>query len=228
VIVDVGAGASSVAPVYECEVQLPRLKTVAFGGRDLDAAVQNALRLQGVELRPWESGGDGHISDNRQQLAVSRFVQDLKESICYCSPSPLAAVAPAPAFKHVLPDGQEVDVTPFSREVPETLLVGSATSSAFPGLPAMLAESLSANVEGGVSREVLLVGGSAQFVNFKIRLEAATSTKAKLKFAAHNRRHVAWLGGSVLAGSGALDSRWASRQDYEELGSSIFEPQSKR
>eukprot|EP00747_Dinoflagellata_sp_TGD_P209919 gnl/TRDRNA2_/TRDRNA2_83285_c0_seq1.p1 gnl/TRDRNA2_/TRDRNA2_83285_c0~~gnl/TRDRNA2_/TRDRNA2_83285_c0_seq1.p1 ORF type:complete len:431 (+),score=82.86 gnl/TRDRNA2_/TRDRNA2_83285_c0_seq1:79-1293(+) len=238
-VVDLGAETTSVAPVCRGEVMQSPLREAPYAGKALDSAVLQALARQNVELQPSLTAvGAAVVPQSRQRLAIDRQAQDLKESICFCSHSPLAGSQQAPAFWHVLPDGQRVDVAKFSQAVPETLLMGDG--SVFPGAAALVAESVG-HCDEAFQREalgsVLLCGGSSLFVNFRKRFEAALSERLPKRLAkrskvvaaceaaaaSRERRHAAWLGGSVLASSSPICTHWVSRREYEEHGARILQ-----
>lgn len=216
-VVDVGAGLSFVAPVVDGRTRAEQVGAAPFAGQALDSALHEALKEQGVTLK-----ASGCCS-------AQRLAQDLKEAVCFCSHKPLATMEPADAFFHTLPDGQRLDAAAFSRMVPEQLLTGSAPN--FVGLPALYSETVGACQRQGVPHlpDVLLVGGSSLFVNFKKRFEAALASLPRIrpgrtKFQVHSsreRRHAAWLGGSVLASAGCAE--WIRLDDYQEQGSSLLQ-----
>eukprot|EP00928_Gymnodinium_smaydae_P081939 TRINITY_DN6536_c0_g1_i1.p1 TRINITY_DN6536_c0_g1~~TRINITY_DN6536_c0_g1_i1.p1 ORF type:complete len:375 (+),score=90.93 TRINITY_DN6536_c0_g1_i1:64-1125(+) len=220
VVVDCGAALSSAAAVVQGAVDASRLRTAPHAGRMLDAALLEALGAQGVSQLGGASGSDA--TGSRKRLRSSgRLAQDLKESVCYCSHSPLPATfdADAPPHMHTLPDGQRINVAPFARAVPEKLLVGAR------GLPALLAEARG----GGGAEDVVFVGGSSLFVNLGPRLKAAMSSgtgRAPSAFieASHAGRHAAWLGGSVRATCCPLLRTGCSREEYAEHGAAILFP----
>ena len=71
---------------------------------------------------------------------------------------------------HSLPDGQRLDVAPFSRAILEKLLVGAGRVST------LLAESVKACGEQSIKDAIgsnILTGGSSNFVNLNTRVESA-------------------------------------------------------
>jgi len=252
-VLDIGAGITSVAPVHSGEVFSQALREVRYAGTALSLSLLHVLKGQGIEISPVFPGSAADpkvpagISASHWRYEALRLTQDMKESICFCSHVPLASADPKEPYPHELPDGQKVDVATFSCKVPEKLLTGdSSVDSVFRGAPSLLAESLSIcseQVQAGellVQRDlvgaIMLVGGSSHFVNFKTRLEASLwgdalsganlqhlARRVKVHFA-KERRHSAWLGGSVLGelGSFGVGSRWLTRKDYHEHGPSIL------
>eukprot|EP00933_Yihiella_yeosuensis_P046349 TRINITY_DN41866_c0_g1_i1.p1 TRINITY_DN41866_c0_g1~~TRINITY_DN41866_c0_g1_i1.p1 ORF type:complete len:413 (+),score=45.87 TRINITY_DN41866_c0_g1_i1:69-1307(+) len=264
VVVDLGAGVSTVASVCEGEVFGTAIREHPFSGSCLDAAVVEALRNQGVEVPPDpqledafkrcdEKCYDGKEPPRKQRrrlfngfsLSILRRAQDLKETMCFCSHLPVADLPPSDKpFRHVLPDGKKIDVSAFSRDVPEALLIGSgpcdgldiflceAASKPFYGIPWMLNEVLldmQMAGQGIKAPEAILFGGSARFVNFQDRLQSAVdqfssipSTKIDTSMLSVDRRHAAWIGGSIAAGVEGASSRWVSKNDFKEHGPRIF------
>merc|ERR1712217_547357 len=78
-----------------------------------------------------------------------------------------------------------------------------------------------------VVSNLVLVGGSSLFINFKARLQAAIldtcpHVSKKLKVHSSPQRHAAWLGGSAAAAGGMFAARWVSREEYLEHGATVF------
>lgn len=221
-VVDVGAGLSFAAPVVDGWTRAQQMRAEPFAGRALDLALQDALRQQGVEL------------SKSSIWAPQRLAQDLKEAVCFCSHRPLAKMDKAEPFFHTLPDGQKLDAAAFSRAVPEKLLMGCGNpGGTFLGLPTLFDESAALCKQQGLPHlnDVLLVGGSSLFVNLKSRFESALSSAPRSRagrFQVHSsreRRHAAWLGGSVLACTGCAE--WFLREAYQEHGASFLEERSR-
>lgn len=235
-VVDVGAGLSSVAPVCDgCVVgrasgAIGPLREATFAGQALDSVLLEELHKHGVEP------SQGTVPEGRRSLVLSRLAQDVKESICFCAHAPVSTLAAVQDYVHTLPDGQRVNVAAFSREVPEALWTGRAE---FVGLPKLFDSSVQALLLGGMSQGVaaakevvgstLLVGGTTRFVNFKNRFESSVSetgrrlgTSKKLKVHLREHRYAAWAGGSVLASTEAAGPRWVTHDEFKDNGFRLF------
>ena len=76
---------------------------------------------------------------------------------------------------------------------------------------------------------IVCVGGGTFIPGFVDRLSYELATRAPAaKIKIHSpgnsieRRHSAWLGGSILASLGSFHQMWISKQEYEEHGASII------
>lgn len=157
-----------------------------------------------------------------------RLAQDIKESICFCAYAPLATLEKPKEYRHRLPDGQEIEVTAFSRLIPEVLLTGTAfRGECFLGVPQLVSEAI-LTLPGGASSagsEVVLVGGSSRFVNFKDRLQTALAEYLdgrRVKVSTVDHRYASCLGASVAAQLQHPLIRRITKADYQENGSEVF------
>ncbi|CAE7792272.1 ARP4 [Symbiodinium sp. CCMP2592] len=231
-VVDLGAGLTSVASVARCELRKASLQEHPYAGNALDEQVLHALRHQGVHLK---NDPRSDHDRKRQKLggrlpfSALRLAEDLKETVCFCAHVPLASLPPDEPYRHTLPDGQVIEVTSFSRQVPETLLLGAPSLDAaaaeptppFPGVPALVSEALRHESATGTS-EVLLVGGSSRFVNFRDRLQAALTASGITKVNVLPQRYASWLGLSVAASLGKPLVRYHTKAELEEFGELRF------
>lgn len=255
-VVDLGAAQSSVTPVHQGR-PLPG-NALGFAGDQLDLMLQLNLSAQGINFDKLRRAKWAAVCDTstvrpcRQKYSFCRILQDMKETMCFCSRTPLADLAPEPPVMHTLPDGQSINVAAFSRDIPEILLNGSSddkicsmiyhekgnVTQVLSGVPALFSQCVQSwhswrnhDAAREVLGTVLLVGGSSLFVNFNKRFQAALAErrdlcpvrKWKVLEASHERRYAAWLGASVLASSGILDDAWVTRREYDEFGGAALE-----
>ena len=73
---------------------------------------------------------------------------------------------------------------------------------------------------------IVLSGGSTMFPGFADRLQKeltalAPNTKKIDVIAPPERKHSAWIGGSILASLPTFKSMWISKEEYDESGASI-------
>ncbi|OLQ09191.1 Actin-related protein 4 [Symbiodinium microadriaticum] len=238
-VVDLGAGLTSVASVVRCELRKASLQEHPYAGNALDEQVLHALQHQVAwtcRVTGAHGGRDDDTTRKRQKLggrlpfSALRLAQDLKETVCFCAHVPLASLPPDEPYRHTLPDGQVIEVTSFSRQVPETLLLGAPSLDAaaadptppFPGLPALVSEALVGHEPSTSTSEVLLVGGSSRFVNFRDRLQAALTASGITKVNVLPQRYASWLGLSVAASLGKPVVRYHTKAELEEFGKLRF------
>eukprot|EP00927_Polykrikos_kofoidii_P075117 TRINITY_DN71181_c0_g1_i1.p1 TRINITY_DN71181_c0_g1~~TRINITY_DN71181_c0_g1_i1.p1 ORF type:complete len:409 (-),score=41.42 TRINITY_DN71181_c0_g1_i1:59-1168(-) len=229
-VVDVGAGLSSAAAVSHGMLVPSGLREIPFAGRALDQALATEMRRRGILLSPKRSCSASAARESAIADDELRRAEDMKETICFCHYAPITASSQEEQFMHSLPDGQRIDVAPFSRAIPEQLLVGAGS------VPALLAESVKACTERSIKDaigSIVLTGGSSYFVNLKTRVESALvgssagvgllplplARRTRFLFDV-NRRYSTWLGGSVLASISS--TKWVSKSEYSENGSDVL------
>ncbi|CAK9060961.1 Actin-like protein 9, partial [Durusdinium trenchii] len=220
-VVDIGAGLTSIAPLLNGCVEPECLREQTFAGNALDIMVLDALKSQGVTLSmPSRNLGQANTG--------MRLAQDIKESICFCAYAPLASLEKPKEYRHRLPDNQEIEVTAFSRQIPEALLTGTVLrGECFFGVPQLASEAILTLPVGASSAgsEVILVGGSSRFVNFKDRLQVALADYLdgrQVKVTQVDNRYASCLGASVAAQLKHPLVRWVTRSEYQEHGSHVF------
>jgi len=155
-----------------------------------------------------------------------------------------AAVAPAPAptAEYTLPDGRTLELGEQSTSVSEHLFnEHPVEAGGLPPLQALVLNSI-ATTDGDLHKElmrhVVLTGGMTSMPGLPERFEAelraaanASTVQSILNVAhrttlinahPHDRRHGAWLGGSILGSLGSHHELWMSRAEYEEYGASLI------
>jgi actin-like protein 6A len=187
-----------------------------------------------------------------REMREHEFARGLLESVGRCLESRQASAqmrksgkadtARLPPAEYVLPDGRILELSQEGATVAEHLFkehpvdVGLLTP-----LPALVMNAIG-SVEGEMHKEllrhVILTGGLTCMPGMNERLEdelraaaAKSATQSIVNQAhrmtlmnanAHDRRHGAWLGGSVLGSLGSHTEIWMSRAEYEEHGSPLI------
>ena len=76
------------------------------------------------------------------------------------------------------------------------------------------------NIHQSLYSNIVLTGGSTLFPGLCERLHKELSSMAyerEINIIAHpERKYGAWLGGSQLVLSGAVDSKWITREEYQD------------
>lgn len=101
-------------------------------------------------------------------------------------------------------------------------------------LQSLVAESLAAcdlDIRKNILAGIVLAGGNSLIPKFKESFEEILNNflvgnaKAKLVCPARasDRKLSAWVGGSVLASTGAFQNMWVSKGEYEESGESVIQ-----
>ena len=211
--------AADAAPVVaEYSEQLKK-----FRREELSREVFESVSLV-VEKKPSGSGGGGASSSAAQ-----------------------AAATTAPA-EYTLPDGNKIQVTGMDRfRLPEYLFQGSSGGSGdgspLPPLQTMACTTLHAcehEYHKELVRNVVLTGGGSCLPGLTDRLEMelknaarkqqhampmvySQANKIALLFGtANERKHGAWVGGSILGSMRSQHELWMSKAEYEEIGSTLI------
>jgi len=149
-----------------------------------------------------------------------------------------AGVPPPAACQFELPDGRKLTVTPEMRgEIAEPLFRPQLVGEAGGGLAQLVLDCIKLRDRDGVLESethgydgtaawfgsIVLAGGSSMFPGLQERLcEELTPlgpSHAKPKvLALPERKHAAWLGGSILGSLPTMPSMWISKEEYDENG----------
>lgn len=108
---------------------------------------------------------------------------------------------------------------------------GSVNPAPPPSVPQMVLDAISSvdvDHRPALLSNIVCVGGGTFLPGFVDRLSYELTTRAPAqKIKIHSpgnsieRRHSAWLGGSILASLGSFHQMWVSKQEYEEHGAAI-------
>lgn len=221
VVLDVGAGVTHAVPVYEGFALPHSVARSNVAGRDVTRQLQLQLRRSGL---------------NFTTTAESDMVNDMKEEVCYLTPTPLADEAAikeattASKTPYKLPDGTVVSLSSERYEAPNVLFDPSLFGSEEPGAADILNQAIAKSdmdLRPKLYGQIVLAGGSTQTKGFGERLLAELRARApahtQLRIAAPpERHHSAYVGGSILASLATFPTLWVSRAEYEETGSAVL------
>ena len=240
-VADFGASTTSFSYVEDGGVKFH--VPYAFGGDTLDGSIMRRLEIEnpGMRIPPFYSSNHTatEVRTSFHNKSCLRTVQEVKNSICRVSPTPLppapermraakkAAVGLGINFK--FPDGTEVDTASVCEYVPELFFnpkIGDLkfipNARNFPGVSAALQE----NFNNAPLKKLVLVGGCTLMPGFCARFVSEASsalglplqTLACLAPSQLHRPYATWTGGSVLGAMSAIDSLFVSSKEYYELG----------
>ncbi len=264
--VDVGEGAITTVPVFEGHIIRPAVSRSDVGGQDVTERLGKLLRERGVKLH---TSADMELvryvqSPSRYALpydtsliyvisyAISCFLScsEMKEAVCYASPTPLTAAAlalPLPATPalagngaaaptaaeetvYALPDGEVVRVGRERAAAAEVLFnpacLGDGREEV--GLGALVASTIDKcdrDARAALMNDLVLSGGCTLMSGFGQRaahdIRGAVQEQAKVRvWAAQDRAVAAWVGGSVLASMPTFASMCVQKKEWEEMGPS--------
>ncbi len=176
------------------------------------------------------------LSEDMIEFARRHVIAQVKENVCRVSDMAFDEISNAhiPKLQYELPDGTKVHVGAGRFNVPECLFVNGKTithEKEYSSLQKMITQ-VAGNCELDLRRDlfhnIVLTGGSSCFENLQNRLEREVLTIVpnmnKLKILAshpNERKHSAWLGGSILASLGSFHEMWISKAEFQEHGTSI-------
>ena len=210
--IDIGDSVTSVVPVNDCAPERQAIKAIDFGGRDLTERMQKLLADVGVTLT---------------SPAEKEIVRVMKEQLCFVAQDyereceqPDDAVAKT--FE--LPDGTEVVLKQPRFACPEAIFNPTLDGREFTGLAGLVNSSIDKcdrELRGELVANVVVAGGSSLFPNFPQRLQGELQQLDAKIMAPPERKILAWLGGSTLASLSDFQSRWITKEQFEECGPEI-------
>jgi len=221
-VAECGAGTTSAVPIFEGLVLAHATTTVEFGGQDISSALQNSLMERGVVL-DWNE------------------VRAMKEKY---------ASVKAPTQGHgneetyELPDGREVATdSSVLWDCSEKLVINSRLVPN--GLASQLHEAVKLcdeDIRYTMARNIILAGGTSMIKGLGDRLQHeitqrfskdANTMGAEVRVVPSSgyseagyttqRRHAAWIGGSILASLDTFKHLRITRSEWEEGAESILQ-----
>jgi centractin len=189
------------------------------GGRDVTLALQRSLRRAGLNLTT---------------TAEVDFLRDMKEQVCYLTPTPVlsdeSAAAKEAQTVYQLPDGQAITLGAERYQAPSILfdpsLMGSEEMGAADILTTAIAKS-DLELRAKLFGQVVVAGGSTLTPGWGDRLlqevRSRAPAHARIRISAPPERlYSPYVGGSILASLATFRHLWVDRAAYEEHGSNIL------
>jgi len=147
-------------------------------------------------------------------------------------------VPPPAAATFQLPDGKTLTVTPEQRaEIVEPLFTPALLDQPGAGLAQLVHDCIASRDRDGMLQSttngqdgtalwyasVVLAGGSTMFPGLRERLRhdlkpLAPAHAAPEVLALPERKHAAWMGGSILGSLAVMQQMWVSKEEYDENG----------
>lgn len=239
VVVDCGAGLTSCVPVFEGLALTHAVVMSDYGGQDLTALVRKNLGDRYGKHLEMTDALTVKERYSRVLLEASRPPAPRSPKVTPPSAA-LSKAATATSQVVALPDGTEVSVSgDFFAECTETLLVNSSLPSG--GLISQVHESLSLcddSIRRDLCSNIIIAGGTAMMAGLGDRLgseldrlstaDAAVkgyapmnirvmpSTSHKESGYTYQRKHAAWIGGSIMSSLESFRDLKITRQEWEE------------
>lgn len=208
-VLDIGHTITHSVPLFEgCILPFATQRQNVAGG-DLTAYLNSMLETRGYL-----------INTNTKREVVG----NMKETMCYfaCDESSMER-------RYVLPDGSCVVMNQEWCQCPEALFQPSLLGKEEPGLHEMLLQSIkrcNVDIRQNIYSNLLLSGGSSLFPGLKERLareiQAQVPAERVNVLAPPDRKHLAWVGGSILASLATFGQSCVTKEDYDEFGPTII------
>ena len=224
IVVDTGHTNSSIVPICGGNVSPHTITKLETSGSQLTRYLTNTLSERNLYTFDTKSDRDR--------------VRHFKESLCYVSRyyqhdmEMESSNTIKPTYQ--LPDGKEICFGSELFRIPETLFQPSLCSSySDTSVPDSMSihqcvySSLNRCSDGyhkHLFNNIVLSGGNSLFPGLRERLEREISllypnTSNKIRVVAPTeRKHLAWIGGTILASLTSFNSMWMSKQEYDESG----------
>lgn len=217
VVLDVGAGVSSVLSVASGYAASPSVFRAEIGGVDVDDRLLRLLRKSGASLSGTASERDA--------------VRCAKERYCRVADDPKAAESSKePMSTYELPDGQVVAIGAESFRAPEILFRPSLAGIESPGVAEILCDAIDAadmSLKRQLFGSVLITGGTSCTRGFgkriveELRSKAPSGVKCRVH-APKDRIYAPFEGATILASLTTFRGMCVSREQYFEHGENVI------
>ena len=230
VVVSVGSAVTSVSCVVGGHASQHFYSNWDVAGNALDHEIRDRLRNQNPSLNflprsfLTATGVTKSFHDHAERFHVSR----MKENVCRVSENKEIRVNVNSAA-YELPDGTLVDCNKVAQSVPELLFSGKTKS-----IGSMVHEviekqrSSDETLAQSLLGNVVVCGGTTAMSGFSERVQNDLSqlyhgsvVKCHSGQSGFDKRHSAWIGGSIVASLGAFSNLWITKREYEENGIGI-------
>lgn len=213
--ISIGDGICHVLPVTEGYTIQKSILRHNLAGRDLTESLLSMLNEQGIYL-------------NKTNIEV---VQDLKERLCYVAADFTRELQKSREYSvlektYVLPDKSVITIGSERFRVPEALFNPKLIAIEGYGIHELVNQSLlnaDIDLRKHLAGNLVLAGGSTLFHNIGNRLHDEVNklvpAPVKVKvIESPDRKHSAWIGGSILASLSTFQNYWITKAMYDENG----------
>ena len=229
-VISSGAGVTSVSCVVGGHASQHFYSNWNMAGNALDDEIRDRLRGQNPNLNflPRSFLTTANVSKSFHDHAERFHIGRMKEGICRVAENKDIRVNVNSAA-YELPDGTLVDCNKVAQSVPELLFGGKSKS-----IGSMVHEvidkqrSSDESLAQSLLSNVVVCGGTSAMSGFVERVQndlsqyyQGTPVKCYAGQSGFDKRHSAWVGGSIVASLGAFSNLWITKREYEENGIGI-------
>ena len=218
VVVESGGGVSHVVPIFKQHAISHAIqREEVASGRDLTDYLVKMLAARGYSFT---------TTTEREVVA------DIKEKLCYVSLDFNQELQANQSIdrNYELPDGQVITVSDERFRCAEPIFQPALLGMSAYGLQHRTNSSImrcDASIRHHLYNNIILSGGSSLFPNFadrfKRELTSLASSGTGINVISPDRRHSAWVGGSVLASMTDFIDICITCYEYDECGPSILQ-----
>ncbi|KAF8077578.1 actin 1 [Lyophyllum atratum] len=231
IILDSGDGVTHTMPVWQGYVARRSILRLDLGGRDVTHFMVKNLAERGI---PFTTSSEHDI------------VQDIKRQCGYVALDFEKELQTATKSSYIeknyeLPDGRIITVGDERFRSPEALFQPSLLGLELPGIHELVYNSIrlcDIDTRRDFYGNIVLSGGNTMFPGFSQRVEKELTSLAPASaytgspryrnegldvkvIAANERKHFAWIGGSILASLSTFQKMWISKKEYDEYDPSF-------
>ena len=216
IVLDSGHGLTQIASICENQAFQNAIMHLDFAGADLTNYLVKLLNNRDCAFStPSDKDIVKDIKEKMCEVALN-FDQEIK-----CSDSEKS---------YELPDGNFISISNERFRCPEALFQPSFLGMNKDGIHQSLYNTLikcDADVRKDLYANIVLSGGSCMFNGIAERMQkeitalAPASARVKVIIPPETKYSV-WVGGSILASLSTFKSKWITKKDYEEYGSSFI------
>ncbi|EWS71403.1 actin (macronuclear) [Tetrahymena thermophila SB210] len=219
IVLDSGEGVTNAVPIFEGCALRHAIQKNYLAGRDLTDYCMKLMYEVGL---------------NFQSSVEREVIRDIKEKYCYVA---LDYEAELKAYQnnsskhkqYQFPDGKMITIQDQRFRVPELLFKPDFIGNEQKGISELAFHSIMScdiDLRRNLYENIVLSGGTTMFDGFAERISKDINALAPLSIKAEvialpQRKYSAFIGGSILSSLSSFQSKWITKAEYDEEGTSI-------